>query len=104
MYKVGVGILGGGDASGRGFGRILFLPDEARFRYGQWKDAITQMSSNYRELLNLMILLEEAVETVVLDGVEVFLFAGNTTVEYAFYKGNSSSKTLSDSVLRLRKL
>ena len=42
--------LGGGDASGRGFGGILFLSDGAHFRYGQWKEGITEMSSNYREL------------------------------------------------------
>ena len=59
---------GGGDASGMGFGGILFLPDGAHYRYGQWKDGITQMSSNYRELLNLVELLEEAVTSGVLEG------------------------------------
>ena len=96
--------LGGGDASGRGFGGILFLPDGAHFRYGQWKDHITHMSSNYRELLNLVELLEEAMMTGVLEGAEVFLFTDNTTAEYAFYKGNSSSETLFNLVLRLHKL
>ena len=34
----------------------------------------------------------------------MFLFTDNTTAEYAFYKGNSSSEKLFSLVLRLRKL
>ena len=62
------------------------------------------MASNYRELLNLVELLEEAWKSRVLNGTEVFLFTENTTAEYDFYKDNSSSKTLFNLTLRLRKL
>ena len=49
--KLSLAFLGGGDASGRGFGGIIFLRNEVQFIYGQCKDTIIQMSSNYRELL-----------------------------------------------------
>ena len=64
---------------------------------------MTQMSS-YRELLNLVEMLKEAVTAGVLERAEFFLFTDNTTAEYAYYKGNSSSETLFNLVLRLRKL
>ena len=62
------------------------------------------MSSNYKELLNLVELLEEAVNSGVLEGVEVFLFTDNITAKYAFLKENPSSETLFNLLLRLRKL
>ena len=77
----------GGGAFGRGLGGILFLPDGAHFRYGQWKYGITQMLSNYMELLSLVELLEKAVTSGVLGGVEVFFYTDNTTSEYAFLQG-----------------
>ena len=55
------------------------------------------MSSNYIELLNFIILLEEVLLTGVLEG-------DNTTAACAFYKGKLSSETLFNLVLRLRKL
>ena len=68
------------------------------------KECITEISSIYRELLNLVESLKKTRRSGVLDWVEVSLFTDNTTSEYVFYKGNSSSETLFNLVLRLRKL
>jgi hypothetical protein len=62
------------------------------------------MSSNYRELLNLVMRLEELVEDGTLKDCEVFIFTDNSTAESVYWKGNSSSKTLFDLMHRLRKL
>ena len=53
---------------------------------------MTQMSSNYRELLNLVELLEEAMASGALEGAEVFLFPDNTTAEYVFLKETHHQK------------
>jgi hypothetical protein len=97
---------GFGDASQDGFGFNIQKPDADHlvFRYGQWCDAVSEASSNYRELLNLVVRLEELVENGTLKGAEVFIFTDNTTAEAVFYKGNSSSRTLFELMLRLREL
>lgn len=78
-------------------GRILY-------RYGHWCDSVSEASSNYRELLNLVESLEAQVEDGRIKGAEVFLFTDNSTAEAVFFKGNSSSKPLFDLMLRLRKV
>jgi hypothetical protein len=95
-----------GDASQDGFGFNLQKPEEDHllFRFGQWCDTVSEESSNYRGLLNLMGRLEELVENGMLQGSEVFIFTDNSTAEAVFYKGNSSSRMLFELMLRLRKL
>jgi hypothetical protein len=97
---------GFGDASQDGFGFNLQEKDgdTIHFRYGQWSDEVSEKSSNYRELYNLVCRLEELVEDGTLQGCEVFIFTDNSTAESAFFKGNSSSEYLYDLVLRLREL
>jgi hypothetical protein len=97
---------GFGDASQDGFGFNLQEQDgdTIHYRFGQWSDAVSEKSSNYRELYNLVCRLEELVEDGTLEGCEVFIFTDNSTAESAFFKGNSSSEHLYDLVLRLREL
>ena len=54
--------------------------------YVQWKDSIHHMSSNYRESLNLVDLLEEAVVSRKLKDAENVISINNTTAEYTYCK------------------
>jgi hypothetical protein len=93
------------DASGRGFGSTFQMGDKVHFQYGQWPERISEtMSSNWRELANLVESLEAEVGERGLNDVEIFLFTDNTTAEAAYWKGTSKSEWLFDLVLRLRLL
>jgi hypothetical protein len=61
-------------------------------------------SSNFRELRNLVEMIESLVSKGTLAGHELFMFTDNSTAESAFFKGTSSSEKLFDLVLRLRKI
>ena len=61
-------------------------------------------SSNFRELHNLVDVLEKEYLTGNYKNREVFICTDNSVAERAFYKGNSRSPTLFNFVLRLRKL
>ena len=93
-----------GDASGDGFGAAFYIDGDLLFRYGQWVSSIFEASSNYRELRNLVEALEKHVREGKLADCEVFLLTDNLVAENAFCKGSSSSRTLFDLVLRLRKV
>jgi hypothetical protein len=95
---------GFGDASQDGFGFNIQIGDRIVYRFGQWSNEVAEKSSNYRELLNLVVRLEELVDGGTLKECEVFLFTDNSTAESVYYKGNSSSKPLFELVLRLRQL
>lgn len=112
-------IYGFGDASKHGFGASIELSDKTIFwRFGQWRleeeyrsqshiknlTLMEERSSNYRELRNLVEVLESAFEEGMLQDREIFMFTDNTTAEAAFFKGTSSSELLFELVLRLRKL
>ena len=116
-------IYGFGDASGTGFGSAIQLSDgSVFFRSGLWKrpkdrkkaDGVLEdspfylitdeMSSNYRELRNLVDSVEATAEGGHLDGCQLMLFTDNTTAELAFHKEKSNSPHLHNLVLRLRKL
>ena len=74
------------------------------YRYGHWCERVSEESSNYRELLNLVESLEAQVASGRLRGAEVFLFTDNSTAEAVFWKGTSQSPKLFDLMLRLRKV
>jgi hypothetical protein len=103
-----------GDASGTGhaanFQRLINketifeLDNKIYYRYGHWCNEVSEASSNYRELLNLIESLEAQVADGRLRGAEVFLFTDNSTAEAVFYKGNLTSRPLFELMLRLRKL
>ena len=61
-------------------------------------------SSNYRELRNLVEMIEALVKDGTLKGHELFMFTDNSTAESAFFKGTSSSEKLFNLVLRLRRI
>jgi len=99
---------GFGDASGTGFGSTYAQSkgtgQRVHFRFGQWCTEVSEESSNYRELRNLVDSLDALVQDRNLRGAEIFLFTDNSTAEGAFWKGNSSSRKLFELVLRLKKL
>ena len=104
VTKTGWVGYGMGDASGDGFGAALFVEGELLFRYGQWTTAVSEASSNYRELSNLLDTVEKYHQEGKLEGAEIFLLTDNLVAENAFYKGTSSSPTLFQLILRLRKI
>jgi hypothetical protein len=91
------------DASGRGFGSTFQVGSRVFFQCGQWPERISEtVSSNWRELANLVESLEAEVRERGLSDCEIFLFADNTAAEAAHWKGASKSEWLFDLVLRLR--
>ena len=75
-----------------------------RYRYGQWSYEISEQSSHYRELRNLVDKIQKLCHENHLKHCELFLFTDNLEVDYAYHKGTSSSKLLFGLALRLRKL
>lgn len=92
------------DASGSGFGLTLKLEQGLRYRYVVLGSDEDGASSNFRDLKNLVKLLEERENRKLLSYAEVFVFTDNFTAKSVFYKGNSSIKWLFELVLRLRLL
>ena len=82
-----------GDASGTGFGATWTEGGVTKFRVGTWGSESQKESSNYRELRNLSETLEKLAEEE-LNGKEIFLFTDNSTAEWVYYRGSSSSKKL----------
>ena len=91
------------DASGAGFGSTWETDNGTiRYRYGLWGEDMKDSSSNLRELLNLVDILEKMKEEGELCSTEIYVFTNNSTAELAFFKGTSKSLKLHDLVLRLR--
>ncbi len=65
---------------------------------------MSEESSNFRELANLVLAIEDAHRRGLLKDAEIFLFTDNSTAELAFYNGTSSSKALFELVLKLQRL
>lgn len=95
---------GFGDASGAGGGTGIEYQGKTRLRFGVWCNEVGEKSSNYRELLNLVLGMEAEFNAGRLRGVEVFLFTDNAVAEGAFYKGTAASKHLHELILRLRRI
>jgi hypothetical protein len=91
-----------GDASGSRFGGSWFDGNDVAYRSGQWTDQYASQSSNYRELANLVLTLEQAHSDGTLKNSKVFIFTDNSTAESTFFRGTSSSKTLFELILRLQ--
>jgi hypothetical protein len=100
--KVHTALYGFVGASSSGFGSSFTTPSGTYHSYGIWGKDHEGNSSNYRELNNLVTTIEALLADGTLVGAETFVFTDNFTAESAFYKGNTSSKTLFDLVLRLR--
>ncbi len=99
-------LYGFGDAFGQGFGAAMQLSDgTVYYQAGLWgKEFSVRMSSNYRELRNLVEFVHKAAEEGLLEGVQLMLFTDNIVADYAFHKGSSSSELLHGLVVKLRKL
>ena len=101
---------GGGDASGQGFGGMVEKEGVIEFEFGQWNLFIQEgRSSNFKELSNLVRILEERIgqggnHQGTINGFELFIFTDNLVAENAYYKGNSTSPLLFELILRLRVL
>jgi hypothetical protein len=102
--KVATAIYSFVDASGRGFRSTFHLGSTVFFQYGQWPERISEtiMSSNWRELANLVDSLEVEVHDRSLTDCESFLFTDNMSAEAAYWKGTSKSEWLFEIVLCLR--
>jgi hypothetical protein len=103
--KRAVVVYGFVDASTSGFGSTFELPDGALwYRQGTWGRDADQVSSNFRELCNLVESVEAGVASGELAQSELYIFTDNTTAEGAFHRGNSDNHLLFQLVLRLRTL
>ena len=92
------------DASGPAFGATMQIGDALIFEYGQWMSELSENSSNWREFGNVETTLEGYGREGKLDDVELWVFTDNSTTEGAYWEGTTTSKSLFDLVLRLRRL
>jgi len=71
------------------------------YESGTWTTEWAKESSNFREADNLVTKIETLVREGKIHGQEVFLFTDNSTFEFTFYRGYSTSWKLSAIILRL---
>lgn len=96
-----------GDASGSGFGVMLYIPGRKAVRYshGLWSDDTSERSSNYRESANLIMKLKDYLDKGYIPyGSELFIFTDNKVAERTYHKGSGGTKQLHDLVLQLREI
>ena len=72
--------------------------------YGQWTSEESEQTSNYRELHNLVNVVEKLYREGLLKNCELFLYTDKSVADYAYYRGSSSSRLLFLLILRLRKI
>jgi hypothetical protein len=65
---------------------------------------MSEDSSNFRELWNLVNYLIKVGEDGKLDGCEFFMYTDNQTAEYAYYQGSAPSRALFELIVTLYKL
>lgn len=103
--KMGSARYGFGDASGKGFGNAIEVSGEIHAEFGQWSRELESKHSNYKELKNLVIAVENAYAKGLLVDCELFLFTDNFVAECGYYNGGSNrSKDLDELVHRLWRL
>ena len=109
---------GFGDASGKQFGATLSQnynckarltkattsTGGVRFRIGLWSAVEEEESLNFKELKNLVDMVDKETKAGRLQNCEFFLFTDNSTAESCFYRGSSKSRHLHALVLALRTL
>jgi len=95
---------GFGDASGGGFGTTMEEDGKIQVLAGTWNEEGSKKSSNFRELSNFVIRLEVDAAEGILSGAELFFFTDNDAAQNCYHNGTSSSKTLFELVVRLKKL
>ena len=97
--KLGKAYYGMGDASGKGFGYAVDIDGKLYDEFGEWKAAICEQSSNYRELRNLKNAVERLAKENLLEDAELFLFTDNFVAERAYYNGGSSQSKYLDALV-----
>eukprot|EP00957_Ditylum_brightwellii_P150020 11425078-Ditylum_brightwellii.AAC.1 len=102
--KVTVAIYGFVDTSDLEYGRSIGLPDDLKFKHGDWGKDVDGTSSNYKELRNLVEIVEEESLAGVLKGTIFFLAIDNFVVESVYFKGTLSSCLLFKLVVHLKKM
>jgi hypothetical protein len=75
-----------------------------QFWYGIWGRDCEEASSNYRRLLNTVLVLEVGLTSGDLHHAEIYIFNDNMTPEFCFYKGSSTSRPLLELILPLQLL
>jgi hypothetical protein len=78
-------IYGFGDASGKGFGRMVTSPAGTKYRIDIWEPDAKDNSSDWREFENIVEALEEEAACGNLCGTLVYMFTDNSTCEAALY-------------------
>ncbi len=71
---------------------------------GVWSKREETESSNYRELANLVRVIEQGLLSGSLSRSELFLFTDNSTAEAFYWNGTSHSKLLFELALKLHTL
>lgn len=89
-------LYGFGDASGAGFGRTIGSTQGLEFSHGLWGKDAEGSFSNFRELLNLVVTLEDGVQSGNLLHSEVWIFTDNIMAESLLWRGYSSSPLLNE--------
>ena len=98
-------IYGFADASGRGLGSTVQMGSNENLvvRMGVWStNEEAENSSNWKELRNLRESIMEEGERGNLKNSMVFMVTDNSTVEGAFYKGNTPSRALFEEIMKLK--
>ena len=104
LSKTGSVSYGNGDASGSSYRTDVYLHDSVSYRYGQWSSEVSEETSNYRELRNLVDTVEKLYPEECLKNCELLLFTDNILANYAYLKGTLSTKALFNTILRLKRL
>lgn len=98
-------LCGCADASGVGFGSTIQLCNQnLLFHHDIWGHDADSVSSNYKELHNLVESIEDGLCSGELHHTELFICTDNSTVEGAYYKGNTESHLLFNLVLHLHQI
>ena len=71
------------------------------YESGTWNEDWANESSYFREVDNLVVKIEVLVKEEKIQGQEVFLVTDNSTFEFTYYKGYSSSWKFLAIILRL---
>ncbi len=103
--QIRLALYGCVDASGAGYASTIELPNkQLLFRHGVWGRDADSVSSNYKELCNHVEAIDDGIREGDLAHTELPICTDNSTVEGAYYKGNTDSPLLFDLVLHLRQI
>ena len=85
-------------------GLMFYIDGFLLFKYRQWSSSMVETFSNYKKIRNLVEAIERHFREGKLKGCKGFLLTDNLVAKNIYFKGSSSSETLFNLVLNLRKL